>query len=399
MQHLDDGTLQAWLDQARSGMDEARHEEIRHHLAKCGKCGERLTELGAMTLRVQSLLLTVEPPAGDIPEWGTVVARAGAHETAERRRPVWTAASWAAGVAAVMGLGWLSNDLYRGADTARNVTPPTSVEDAAAPPSVADAPVDSETPKERVAEARPDVARPATPVVATVPGPSVLRGRVTDESGRPLAAAQVVVRGTNMGTLTNQNGAFALSLPDTATGPDGRNVTLTAQLIGYGEASRALIARAGDTVSADLQMSRQALSLDAVVVTGTSVVTREEADPGRRGLVVSPAESTWGEPWTTASRSEAEGMAGFPILVVDDLPVIDISVGTAEGAPVVRIIQELDGGPRLTLLEARGVVSFLDETQTGDARSAASTRRGDVGIAARAPIPMDSLNALLQRLR
>jgi hypothetical protein len=369
MQHLDDGSLQAWSDQARSGMNEAQREEIGRHLAECGVCKQRLAELDAMTLRIQSLFPTVEPPAGDVPEWETVVARAGAHQTAERRRPVWTAASWAAGVAAVMGLGWLSNDLYRSAETARNVTPPTSGEEVAQ--------------------------------VAAAPGPSVVRGRVTDGSGRPLAAAQVVVRGTNVGTLTNQNGAFALSLPDTATAtdPEGRNITLTAQLIGYGEASRALIARAGDTVSADLQMVQEALSLDEIVVTGTSGVTGGEADSGRLEFIVSRADSTWGAPWTTASRSEAEGLAGFPILVVDDLPVIDISVGTAEGSPVVRIIQELDGGPRLTLLEARGVVSFLDEMQTDDGQSAASTRRGDVGIAARAPIPMDSLNALLQRLR
>ncbi|MDP3393386.1 SusC/RagA family TonB-linked outer membrane protein [Sediminibacterium sp.] len=42
-------------------------------------------------------------------------------------------------------------------------------------------------------------------------------GTVTDESGKPVSGASVLVKGTTAGTLTKENGTYSLSVPSTAT--------------------------------------------------------------------------------------------------------------------------------------------------------------------------------------
>ena len=44
-----------------------------------------------------------------------------------------------------------------------------------------------------------------------------ITGKVTDQNGKPLSAASVQVKGTNIGTSTNANGEFTITVPDNAT--------------------------------------------------------------------------------------------------------------------------------------------------------------------------------------
>jgi len=41
-----------------------------------------------------------------------------------------------------------------------------------------------------------------------------ITGKVSDESGAPILAASVIVKGTNLGTSTDINGDFTLSVPE-----------------------------------------------------------------------------------------------------------------------------------------------------------------------------------------
>jgi hypothetical protein len=41
-------------------------------------------------------------------------------------------------------------------------------------------------------------------------------GKVSDESGVPIEGASITVKGTNVGTTTNQDGVFSLEVPSTA---------------------------------------------------------------------------------------------------------------------------------------------------------------------------------------
>src|SRR5690606_10382418 len=54
----------------------------------------------------------------------------------------------------------------------------------------------------------------------------VIRGKVTESSGETLPGVNVVVKGTQTGTVTNADGVFSLSIPDEQT-------TLVFSFVGY----------------------------------------------------------------------------------------------------------------------------------------------------------------------
>src|SRR5260370_1436100 len=86
-------------------------------------------------------------------------------------------------------------------------------------------------------------------------------GRGTDgATEQPLAAATVTVGGRN--ARTTVDGRYLI--PGLAAG----SYTLNARLIGYASASQPVTVAGGDTVVVDLAMTRQAVGLSEVVVTG-----------------------------------------------------------------------------------------------------------------------------------
>lgn len=86
-------------------------------------------------------------------------------------------------------------------------------------------------------------------------------GRVVDAvTQRPLVGAQVVVEGTQLGVTTDNRGAFLLpNVP-------GTEATLRVVMLGYRELTRTV---ATGTANLVLTMEQMAITLDAVVVTGT----------------------------------------------------------------------------------------------------------------------------------
>ncbi|HEX8359995.1 MAG TPA: TonB-dependent receptor plug domain-containing protein, partial [Longimicrobium sp.] len=91
-----------------------------------------------------------------------------------------------------------------------------------------------------------------------------VRGRVVSSGAeQPLSGARVSVAGTTQGTVTGPSGEYTL------TGIAPGNVRLTASQIGRTSATRSVTVAAGATVRADFVLAEQALSLDALVVTGT----------------------------------------------------------------------------------------------------------------------------------
>ena len=87
-------------------------------------------------------------------------------------------------------------------------------------------------------------------------------GTVVDGANqRPLVGAQVVIDGTELGTLTDNRGRFLiLNVP-------GGQVTVRAIMIGYRDATATIDAGTANLV---IPMAETALSLDEIVVTGTA---------------------------------------------------------------------------------------------------------------------------------
>lgn len=90
-------------------------------------------------------------------------------------------------------------------------------------------------------------------------------GTVVDaDTGTPLQGAQVSVEGTGLGSLTGAEGEYSIREV-----PAGEQ-TVVVQLIGYGSDRATVTVTAGQTATADFELSEQALALDEIVVTGTA---------------------------------------------------------------------------------------------------------------------------------
>jgi TonB-linked SusC/RagA family outer membrane protein len=92
-----------------------------------------------------------------------------------------------------------------------------------------------------------------------------ITGKVTDEKGNPVPNASVVVRGTSVGTTTNVDGNFTLSVPASAS-------EIVVSSVGFETLTHAV----GNTTQFNLTIKSSASELASVVVTGISAVKRTE---------------------------------------------------------------------------------------------------------------------------
>lgn len=130
-------------------------------------------------------------------------------------------------------------------------------------------------------------------LAAQTPGTGMVRGRVTEAGGRPLAEVQVLVLpGTSRVSRTDATGAYRLFAV-----PAGTH-TLRAQQLGFGAETRTVTLRGGDTATVDFELRAVALSLNAVVVTGTAAESRKKevgnsmASISSRELETAPVRNT-----------------------------------------------------------------------------------------------------------
>lgn len=94
-----------------------------------------------------------------------------------------------------------------------------------------------------------------------------VEGTVTDaETQEPLPGATVQVAGMGIGTATDVNGMYELSVP-------AGTQTLQVSFVGYNTAERQVQVEAGATVTVNLGLEPSAEQLEEVVVTGVSVGT------------------------------------------------------------------------------------------------------------------------------
>jgi len=235
-----------------------------------------------------------------------------------------------------------------------------------------------------------DAAATTTDVATTSADPArMIRGRVTDEDGTPLPAAQVFLEGTSIGSLTGQDGTFLLLLGDSIAESRGSAVTLLVQQIGYRQVRRDLESVGGDTLLGDVRLAEQALALDEIVVTGVEGAEREleTVEPITIGEVT----------WAPRERSDVENAVG-PLLLLPDLPLDQIGVHSFGDVTVSRVVQTLDGGVAVVLLQSRRPVRVADEV-VESAGEIASIVRDGLFVVALGRMPADSLAAVLSRVR
>ena len=108
-------------------------------------------------------------------------------------------------------------------------------------------------------------------VAAQTPQSGTITGRVTDAAnGQPVAAAQVGVVGTNVGTQANTDGQFTLR------GVNPGSVELRVLRVGFAETKQTVTVTAGQTVTANIRMRAVVATLAPVVTTATGEQRRVE---------------------------------------------------------------------------------------------------------------------------
>jgi TonB-linked SusC/RagA family outer membrane protein len=219
-------------------------------------------------------------------------------------------------------------------------------------------------------------------------------GTVTSQSDhRPLTGVTVQVKGTDIGTTTNADGHYQLSVPDA-------NDTLVFTYIGYRDQE---VAVNGQT-TIDVQLKASAQSLNELIVTGymtqkkanltgaISVVPAEELERNHgatnimtalQGKVPGLSVSTNGDPTQghlgIQIRGQTSVVGAPPLIVIDGVPshinLRDLNAGN------IASIQVLKDAASASIYGAQGAGGvILIETKKGKPGKATIRYQGSVGF-------------------
>ncbi len=151
-------------------------------------------------------------------------------------------------------------------------------------------------------------------VVSALGGPEALaqEGAVAGNvvgatSGEPLDAAQVVVVGTGLGTITDADGNFRITEV-----PAGEQ-SVQVQLVGYSSSTRTVSVQSGQTSRVNFELRQSAVQLEEIVVTGTGTGGVQKKRLGNTVATVS-ADQIANAPTVSATEMLAAREPGVQIL-------------------------------------------------------------------------------------
>ncbi|WP_142688310.1 SusC/RagA family TonB-linked outer membrane protein [Chitinophaga polysaccharea] len=217
-----------------------------------------------------------------------------------------------------------------------------------------------------------------------------VKGTVTDDKNAPVIGASIGVKGTVIGTLTNESGTFTLSVP-----PGADSIAVSA--IGF---VNKVVAISGSVLNIQLETSRT--SLDEVIVVGygtqkkgdlTAPITTVNTENMLKRTTASPMEALQGSvPGVQVVTSGApgsspnvriRGVGSFnnenPLYVVDGMFVNDISFLNPNDIADMSILKDASGAAIYGVRAANGVV--LITTKKGKANMKTRvTYNGYVGV-------------------
>jgi TonB-linked SusC/RagA family outer membrane protein len=101
-------------------------------------------------------------------------------------------------------------------------------------------------------------------VVTVARAQQVVKGKLTDETGAPIPGASILIKGTTIGTTTDNTGSFSITLP-----PKSKILVLSA--LGYGE-KQVSVSNTGDL---SVTLSRSTKNMDEVVVVAYGTAKKE----------------------------------------------------------------------------------------------------------------------------
>lgn len=341
MRHIPEDELHAYLDQALS---RSQCVEIESHLAGCVGCRRERDAIAALRDRTTALLATLAPPRRIVPSYEQLSERAAARSARVAGR--WRAAAWAASMLLAVGLGWGARSVGPGNDPApaapeiagSSITPsaPAALDTTVTP----SAPASEPTGELAVREPPSPSVAPRQPATAVVPAP-----------------------------------AARFQIPDQFPASD--------------------------------QLRDAIPSEPAGAMLSSGRLPSENFSGGSTGAL-----------FRTVSWDRARFERGESVPRIEGLPVMEVQLAGSRGddsRPLMVVAQQLESGQMIRTIEGPATdVNQLLASQRSDASSPWPTmdegdgiaggdgtmavRRGDRILAITAPLPSDSLRAMIRRL-
>lgn len=225
-----------------------------------------------------------------------------------------------------------------------------------------------------------------------------ITGKITDDVGEPLIGANVQVKGTTNGTLTDEDGAFELEVPQSAV--------LQISYIGYLSQD----VNVGNKSSVNIKLAEDALNLDEIVVVGYGTMTKREITGSvtnittkdfNKGIAkdaagllqgkVAGLEINNGSGDVTSNASiRLRGVSTLqndqgPFIVIDNVPGADLSTVAPQDIESISILKDASSAAIYGSRSAGGVI--LITTKRGTANQPRISYTGSVGISTLANKP------------
>jgi TonB-dependent SusC/RagA subfamily outer membrane receptor len=124
-----------------------------------------------------------------------------------------------------------------------------------------------------------------------------ISGRISDDKGNPVANVSIQVKGSNVGTVTNEEGAFTISIPVNAR-------TLVISSVGYASQEIAISNQTNINIILRLENS----SLDEVVVVGYQTVRKRDVASSISKINASDIENLPNANFAQAMQGRAAGV-------------------------------------------------------------------------------------------
>ncbi|TRX70990.1 TonB-dependent receptor [Carboxylicivirga sp. M1479] len=186
---------------------------------------------------------------------------------------------------------------------------------------------------------------------------TTITGAVTDsESGEPMPGVSVVVRGTTIGTVTNVDGNYSLSVPNDATnllfsfvgmttqdiviaGNTTINVALVSEAIGVDE-----VVVMGYTTARKSEVTGSSVQVGGETLANMPVASVDQALQGRvAGVSISQASGTPGSAQNVRIRGRSSITAGNePLYVINGVPMVSGDASATTSGSSMSVLASLN---------------------------------------------------------
>jgi TonB-dependent starch-binding outer membrane protein SusC len=218
----------------------------------------------------------------------------------------------------------------------------------------------------------------------------VVTGKVTDETGSGMPGVNIVLKGTSVGTATDSNGMFSISVPN-------EQAVIVVSFVGYASSEVTV----GNRSNVEIQLTPDVTTLQELVVTGYTVEKKADiigsvAVVDSKDLMSTPAAnlttqlqgraagvivSSSGEPGA-AARVRIRGFASFgtndPLYVIDGVPTEDASKLNPQDVESLQVLKDATSASIYGSRAANGVIVIT--TKRGKAGTSRITYDGYYGV-------------------